>query len=449
MQAVPPLPSRRNASPAAESAPDSALTELRALHALAETINRSRSLESVYPEALQALRWICAADRAAVLLSDAQNAMRFAASDGLSDRYRAAVEGHSPWASNEENAQPVLVPEPEREPSIAPLLPLLRQEGIASLAFIPIAHQGRLLGKFMLYFDTPHEMTAEEVRLALTVAEYLALAVSRQRALEETHRLNGELEERVRRRTRQLEEANREMEAFCYSVSHDLRAPLRALDGFSRILLDEAGHILVDTDKSNLRRIIAASERMGGLMDDLLKLSRIGRAGMRLTDVDLGGIAAGILERLRNGKPEHRVTVQIAAGLTAQADAGLMRIALENLLENAWKYTGRTADAHIEFGSMEMDGRVDFFLRDNGAGFDLRYAKKLFSPFQRAHSPGEFEGNGIGLAIVQRIVQRHGGRIRAESEPGRGSTFWFTLWEEGIPAELLRPASSRPSSPPA
>lgn len=449
MQAVPPFPSRRSASSATESTQDSALTELRALHALAETINRSNSLESVYPEALQALRWVCAADRAAVLLFDAQNAMRFAASDGLSDRYRAAVEGHSPWAANEEYAQPILVTEPEREPSLAPLLPHLRQEGIASLAFIPIAHQGRLLGKFMLYFDTPHEMTAEEIRLALTVAEYLALAVSRQHALEETRQINADLEGCVQRRTRQLEEANREMESFCYSVSHDLRAPLRALDGFSRILLDEAGQILDEADKSNLRRIIAASERMGGLMDDLLKLSRIGRASMRLTDVDLGRIAAETIGRLRSGKPEHRVTVQIAPGLSVQADAGLMRIALENLLENAWKYTGRTADAHIEFGSMEMDGRVDFFLRDNGAGFDLRYATKLFSPFQRAHSPGEFEGNGIGLAIVQRIVQRHGGRIRAESEPGRGSTFWFTLWEEGIPAELLRPASSRPSSPPA
>lgn len=437
------------AAPLSETPQDRTLSELRALHALAETINRSGSLDAVFPEALQAMRWTCAADRAAVLLFDAQNAMRFAASDGLSDLYCAAVEGHSPWAANEDNPQPILVPDPGREPSIVPLLPLLRGEGIASLAFIPIAHQGRLLGKFMLYFDTPHEMKADEIRLALTVAEYLALAVSRQRAVEETRRLNAELEERVQRRTQQLEDANREMEAFCYSVSHDLRAPLRALDGFSRILLEDAGHILDDTDKDNLRRIIAASDRMGGLMDDLLRLSRIGRAGMRLTDVDLGRIAAGILERLSSGMPERRIAVRIAPGLSAQADAGLMRIALDNLLENAWKYTGRTTDAHIEFGSLEKDGQVNYFIRDNGAGFDLRYATKLFSPFQRAHSPGEFVGNGIGLAIVQRIVQRHGGRTWAESEPGRGSTFWFTLWEEGIPAELLWAASSRPSSPPA
>ncbi len=451
MQAVPPFPSRRNAFPATESTPDSALTELRALHALAETINRSNSLESVYPEALQALRWVCAADRAAILLFDAQNAMRFAASDGLSDRYCAAVEGHSPWAANEEDAQPILVPDPEREPSIAPLLPHLRQEGIASLAFIPIAHQGRLLGKFMLYFNAPHEMAAADVRLALTVAEYLALAISRQRAIEETRQLNAELEERVQHRTRQLEEASREMESFCYTVSHDLRAPLRALDGFARILLEDAGHLLDDADKDNLRRIIAASERMGWLMDDLLKLSRIGRAGMRLADADLGGIAAGIVERLRNGEPQRRATTQVATGLTVRADVGLMRIALENLLGNAWKYTRRSPDSRIEFGRREQDGKECFFVRDNGAGFDMRYATKLFSPFQRVHSPSEYEGNGIGLAIVQRIVHRHGGRVWAESEPGRGSTFCFTLWADGIPADLqpAAPASFRLSFPPA
>ncbi len=426
----------RNATTIAEPAPDRTLTELRALHALAETINRSSSLDSVYPETLQALRWICAADRAAVLLLDHQNSMRFAASDGLSDSYRAAVEGHSPWAANEEDAQPILVPDPEREPSIAPLLAQLRQEGIASLAFIPIAHQGRLLGKFMLYFNAPHEMKADEIRLALTVAEYLALAVSRQRAVEETRLLNAELEDRVRRRTQLLEDANREMEAFCYSVSHDLRAPLRALDGFARILLEDAASVLDDNDKGHLHRIIAASERMGRLMDDLLRLSRIGRAGMRLATVDLGGIAGGIVERLRGADPSRRANCRIDAGLSIQADAGLMRIALENLLGNAWKYTGQKADAKIEFGKREEDGKTFFYVRDNGAGFDMRYAGKLFSPFQRVHAPSEFEGNGIGLAIVQRIVQRHGGRIWAESETGRGSTFWFTLWEDGIPAEL-------------
>jgi signal transduction histidine kinase len=423
-----------------------ALSELRVLHALAEVINRSTSLDTIFSETLQTLRWTTQADRAAVLLFDEANVMRFAASDGLSERYRAGVEGHSPWAANEENAQPILVAEPEREPSIARLLPLLQAEGIASLAFIPIAHQGRLLGKFMLYFNQPQQMKSNAVRLALTVAEYLALAISRQRAVDEIQRLNAQLEARVQRRTQQLQEANREMESFCYSVSHDLRTPLRALDGFARILLEDAGHLLDDGDKNKLGRIIAASERMAHLMDDLLKLSRIGRAHMRLADADLGAIAREAAKKLRSGAPARRVELKIMDEMRVRADIGLMRIALENLIGNAWKYTAKCDDAEIEFGQREENGQTVYFVRDNGTGFDMRYAGKLFSPFQRVHSPSEFGGNGIGLAIVQRIVHRHGGRIWAESEPGRGATFCFTLWPDGLPPEL---ASSLPSSPPA
>jgi len=422
------------------------LRELRALHALAEAINRSASVEAVYPETMQALRWISGADRAGLLLLDAGGTMRFVAWDGLSERYRRAVEGHSPWAANEERAQPIQVARPEQEPSVAHLLSELREEGIASLAFIPVAHQGRLIGKFMLYFDATHEMQPDEIRLALTVAEYLALAISRQAAVDEVRRLNSALEDQVRRRTRQLEEANREMEAFCYSVSHDLRAPLRALDGFSRILLEDAGPVLGEEDKGNLRRIVAASERMGLLMDDLLRLSRIGRAGMRLTEVDLGALAADILRRLRAEEPGRCVSSEIAEGTRVWADAGLMRIALENLIGNAWKYSRGNAEARIALGMQEDEGRRIFFVRDNGAGFDLRYAAKLFSPFQRAHGQSEYEGTGIGLAIVQRVVSRHGGRIWAESEPGSGSTFRFTLWQDGIPQA---PASSLPPSPSA
>ena len=439
---------RRAAPLAADAAEGRALTELRALHALAEAINRCTSLDSVYPETLQALCWTAQADRAGVLLFDETGTMRFVASEGLSARYCAAVEGHSPWAANEGDPQPILIADPNKEPTIAHLLPVLREEGIASLAFVPIAHQGRLLGKFMLYFNAPHEMAADEVRLALTVAEYLALALSRQRAVEEIRRLNAKLEDRVEHRTQELEEANREMEAFCYSVSHDLRAPLRALDGFARILLEDAGHVLDDTDKDNLRRIIAASGRMGFLMDDLLKLSRIGRTGMCLANVDLGEMATEIAERLRSGTPERLASILVNACPVVRADAGLMRTALENLVGNAWKYTRNNAETRIEFGMRVENDRTVFFVRDNGAGFDMRYASKLFSPFQRVHSPSEFEGNGIGLAIVQRIVHRHGGRIWAEAEPGRGATFCFTLWEAGIPADL-QAASSRLSSPPA
>jgi PAS domain S-box-containing protein len=434
--------------------------EIRALHGLAEAINRSGSLAQIFPEAVQAVRRTSGANRAAVLLfddrrkspRDEQYLMRYVAWDGLSGQYRAATEGHSPWTANEENAQPILVPHPEQDPSIAHLLPVLRVERIASLAFIPIAHQGRLFGNFMLCFNDPHEFSAEETRLALTMAEQLALAISRQRAGDEVQRLNAELEERVRQRTAQLEIANREMESFCYSVSHDLRAPLRALDGFARILLEDAATVLDENDKDNLRRIISASERMGWLMDDLLRLSRIGRAGMRLGRVGLSAIAGEVMERLRVAAPGRRLDLRVAPDLSAEADMALMRIALENLLGNAWKYTRNTPQARIEFGAKELNGRLCYFVRDNGTGFDMQYATKLFSPFQRVHSPTEFEGNGIGLAIMQRIVQRHGGRAWAESEPGNGATFWFTLWDDGIPSELQpisQPASVPPSLTPA
>ncbi len=434
---------------ATETPQDRTLAELRALHALAEAINRSNSPEAVYPETLQTLCGITQADRAAILLFDSSGVMRFVAWDGLSDRYRAAAEGHNPWAANETNPLPIMVADPSSEPTLAPLLPQLGEEGIASLAFVPIAHQGRLLGKFMLYSNRPHEMAADEIRLALTVAEYLALAVSRQRAIEEVRRLNADLAAGVQRRTRQLEEAHREMESFCYSISHDLRAPLRALDGFARILREDAGSVLDEAGHDSLRRIIAASARLGRLMDELLKLSRIGRVGMRLKDIDLADIAAEILGQLRVAEPGRRASARLASGLRVKADAGLMRIALENLLGNAWKFTHRMPEARIELGRLEQDGKTCFFVRDNGAGFDLRYATKLFSPFQRVHAPGEYEGTGIGLAFVQRIVHRHGGRVWAEAEPGRGATFYFTLWADGLPAEPEAPASSRPFSPAA
>jgi signal transduction histidine kinase len=438
-----------------QPAPDRVLEELRVLHALAEAINRSSAVEEVYPEALLALRRITAAERAAVLLYDASGSLEFVAWHGLSEAYRKAVAGHSPWAVDDADPAPIVLADPAEEPALAPLLPVLRAEGIASLAFIPIAHQGRLLGKFMLYFDSPRTLAAEEVRLALTVAEYLALAISRQRAVEEIRRLNAQLEARVRHRTRQLELAHREMEAFCYSISHDLRAPLRALDGFARILLEEAGEVLDETDRDNLRRIIAASGRMSRLMDDLLRLSRFGRAAMRVERVDLSAIAAAVAAKLREeagGAP----TLHIRDGLIERADAGLMRVALEQLLANAWKYTRQCEQPRIEFAAREQDGKTLFYVRDNGVGFDMRYAAKLFSPFQRLHPADEYEGNGIGLAIVARIVQRHGGRIWAESAPGRGATFSFTLWTEWAPTELAsrpappvpEPVSSRPSFPP-
>ncbi|WP_236685545.1 sensor histidine kinase [Geobacter pickeringii] len=249
----------------------------------------------------------------------------------------------------------------------------------------------------------------------------------RTRAEKEVRRLNAELEQRVRERTSQLEVSNRELESFSYSVSHDLRAPLRHIEGYSRILLDDFGDRIGEEEKQYLERICRSSDRMKELIDNLLKLARFSRWDLQMKSVDLSSLARQVAEELQSEEPQRRVTFRIADKLTVFADAELIRIALENLLGNAWKYTGRTENAVIEFDAAESDGRRVFFVRDNGAGFEMKHADKLFGVFQRLHSATEFEGVGIGLATVQRIVQRHGGRIWAEGEMGKGATFYFTL----------------------
>ena len=225
----------------------------------------------------------------------------------------------------------------------------------------------------------------------------------------------------------ELEIANKELESFSYSVSHDLRAPLRAIDGFSRILLEDYQDKLDDDGKDSLARIRAASQRMGQLIDDLLQLSRITRAEMHRVPVDLSALARAVCDELKITEPARRVEFVIKPGLVTKADAGLMRAALENLLGNAWKFTGHRTDVKVEFGSRLEGGERVFYVRDNGVGFDMKYDSKLFGAFQRLHTSAEFPGTGIGLATVQRIIHRHGGRVWAEGETNRGATFYFSL----------------------
>ncbi len=235
------------------------------------------------------------------------------------------------------------------------------------------------------------------------------------------------LAEEARLQTAKLEAANKELEAFSYSVSHDLRAPLRTIDGFAKMLAEDCGPSLDDTGKGYLEHIDAAARRMSALIEDLLALSQITTSEMRRSKVDLTEIAEIIADELRDGDPGRQALVVIAPGLVVNADPHLLRIALENLLRNAWKFTGKTPQTRIEIGCTKKGAEAVYFVRDNGAGFDMEFASKLFGVFQRLHREADFPGTGVGLAIVQRIITRHGGRIWAEAAPRQGATFYFTL----------------------
>lgn len=238
-------------------------------------------------------------------------------------------------------------------------------------------------------------------------------------------------EEALRASRDKAEAAYRELEIFSYSISHDLRGPLRKIDGYSQAVLEDYGDRLDDAGRGFLQRMRAASQRMAGMIDAILDLARMARSPVVLEDFDLGAMAEGIAAELREAEPERAGEFLIQAGLVVRADPRLMRVCLENLLRNAWKFTSKHPRARIELGAREEDGGRVYFVRDDGAGFDPAYASKLFGPFSRLHRASEFPGTGVGLVTCQRIILRHGGRLWAEAAPERGATFFFTLGPGG------------------
>ena len=305
---------------------------------------------------------------------------------------------------------------------------IIRGLNIRSSMIVPLLARERCLGAITFVgAESGRHYGPQDLALAQGLARHAGLSIENALLLHETQRQNAELESRVNERTAELEATNKELEAFSYSVSHDLRAPLRTIDGFSRAVLEDYAQVLDDEGRSYLNRVRAATQQMAQLIDDLLKLSRVTRTEMHRDDVDLSAMARDIAATLQRTQPERQAQITIDKDMIVRGDTRLLNVVLTNLLGNAWKFTEGKQDAEIRLGKMERDGKKIYFVRDNGAGFDMAYAHKLFGAFQRLHSDSEFKGSGIGLATVQRIIRRHGGQVWAEGEVGQGAGFYFTL----------------------
>jgi light-regulated signal transduction histidine kinase (bacteriophytochrome) len=305
---------------------------------------------------------------------------------------------------------------------------LAAEVGLRAAVGMPVLAGDELVAVMAFFMAERRDEDERLVRLISTVAAQLGSFIQRKRAEEENRRLNAELELRVIERTTQLEAANRELAAVGYSVSHDLRGPLRAIDGFSQALLEDYRDKIDAQGQEYLERIRAAAQRMAELLDALSGLLRVSRHALQRHTVDLSALAHAIVDDLRRLNTPRQVTWIIADGLIAQGDAQLLSHALSALLENAWKFTSKHPQAQIEFGALVSSGGTPvYFVHDDGAGFNMAYADKLFAPFQRLHRITEFDGTGIGLATVQRIIHLHGGRVWAEGAVEQGATFYFTL----------------------
>ena len=311
-----------------------------------------------------------------------------------------------------------------KDPAAAPWRETALSLGYLSSIAVPLVDgDGNVFALFSLYSAEVNHFNPTEVRLLEELGADISFGIVALREMVKRRQAEDELKQR----TIELEASNHELEAFSYSVSHDLRAPLRSITGFSNVLLEDYNDELDKEGKSYLKKISDAGELMGQLMDDLLKLSRVTRSDLSRERVDLSDMARKIVNALRKDEPKRKVKVTIASDMIADGDKNLLNLALQNLLGNAWKYSSKTSEPRIEMGIIERNGKMAYFVRDNGVGFDMAYANKLFQPFQRLHKASEFAGTGIGLATVQRIIRRQGGEVWAEGKVGEGATFYFTL----------------------
>ena len=384
-----------------------------------QQLSLARSVEAIQAIVRHAAREIAGADGATFVLRDGDKCF-YADEEAISPLWKgqrfplsACISG---WAML--NRQHVAIEDIYADSRIP--IDAYRPTFVKSLVMVPIRVEDPI-GAIGTYWSSQRRASVEEVRVLQALANTTSVAI-------ENVQMYAELEQRVATRTQQLEDANRELEAFSYSVSHDLRAPLRAISGFTDLLVCDLGTNLTVNTSRRLETIKTSAARMNRLIEDLLQFSKVSRKEVRRSAVDLATVAREVVARFRAENPEHMVEMRIPESLPGRCDPGLIGIVMENLISNAWKYSSKVQAPVIEIGSKEnAESETVFYVRDNGAGFSMRYAEKLFAPFQRMHSETEFPGTGIGLATVQRIVARHGGRIWAEAEENKGATFYFTI----------------------
>jgi hypothetical protein len=390
-----------------------------------QALSLARDLPTVMDIVRHAARHLVGADGATFVLRDHDHCF-YAEEDAIAPLWKgqrfpldACISG---WAML--NRRPAAIPDIYKDDRIPH--EAYRPTFVKSLVMTPI-RTAAPVGAIGVYWASPHEASNEEIELLTALADSTSVAM-------ESVDLIANLEERVARRTEEvqqrqaeLEVLNKELEAFSYSVAHDLRSPLITIDGFAHLLVEACGESMNEDGRGYLERITAATTRMQGLINDLLALSRIVRAPMNQVDVDMAQMGNEIAAALAERAPERKVEFIVEDGW-ARGDAGMLRIVLENLMSNAWKFTSKTPHARVQLGIVERTDRLtSFYLKDNGAGFDPRYCSNLFSPFHRLHTQEQFPGTGVGLATVRRIVNRHGGEIRANGEVNVGATFYFSL----------------------
>jgi len=413
--------------------------QLAALAGASLAIHAAGELDEVLQRVTDAAREVIGAHQAIASLSDSATGVHTRYRVSLSERYAAyrdydsRPDGTGIYRLVAEQGRPMRMTQAE-----VAAHPAYRGFGADAGSHPPLrgwlaapllGTSGEVLGAVQVSDREEGDFSADDEAMLVQLAQVASVAIENMGLLTQVRDQARELERRVEARTAELRAVNRELEGFTYSVSHDLRTPLRAIDGFGSALLEDYPDRLDDRGRHYLTRVRGAAQQMGALIDDMLALSRVGRHALQPRDVDLSALAREVVGQLRETEPGREVEVEIQHGLAGRGDPTLLRLVLQNLIGNAWKFTSKTAGARIEVRGDEAAGDMTYTVLDNGAGFDMRYVGKLFRPFQRLHGADEYPGTGVGLANVQRIVQRHGGRVWAEGEIGEGAAFHFTLGE--------------------